>query len=167
MTMKTDAVEAVDRYLRAGGSVCPYARKAIIRYAMDNEALGPMLIAFERSEACVVIASTALNGFLDVKRWAQDTALSTFVAATSLAYPRLSRRQVKERIRTDTEPALRSDARSAPAVPSSQGAAAPAHRRRADETCALHFVMIIEPVAPVPDGRWVLGEDDLGTRVLA
>ena len=30
-----------------------------------------------------------------------------------------------------------------------------------------HFVQIVEPVAPVPDGRWVLGEDDLGTRVLA
>lgn len=28
-----------------------------------------------------------------------------------------------------------------------------------------HFVAIQEPVAPVPDGRWVLGEDDLGTRV--
>jgi phage tail-like protein len=30
-----------------------------------------------------------------------------------------------------------------------------------------HLVQIVEPVAPVPDGRWVLGEDDLGTRVLA
>jgi hypothetical protein len=30
-----------------------------------------------------------------------------------------------------------------------------------------HFVQIVEPVAPVPDGWWVLGEDDLGMRVLA
>jgi phage tail-like protein len=29
-----------------------------------------------------------------------------------------------------------------------------------------HFVAIVEPVAPVPDGRWVLGEDDLGARVI-
>jgi hypothetical protein len=29
-----------------------------------------------------------------------------------------------------------------------------------------HFVQIVEPVAPVPDGRWVLGDDDLGERVL-
>jgi hypothetical protein len=30
-----------------------------------------------------------------------------------------------------------------------------------------HFVAIVEPVAPVPDGRWVLGENELGTKVLA
>jgi hypothetical protein len=30
-----------------------------------------------------------------------------------------------------------------------------------------HLVAIVEPAAPAPDGRWVLGEDDLGTRVLA
>jgi hypothetical protein len=30
-----------------------------------------------------------------------------------------------------------------------------------------HFVAIVEPVAPVPDGRWVLGENELGAKVLA
>jgi phage tail-like protein len=30
-----------------------------------------------------------------------------------------------------------------------------------------HFVSIVEPTTPVPDGRWVLGVDDLGTRVIA
>jgi hypothetical protein len=31
----------------------------------------------------------------------------------------------------------------------------------------IHLVAIVEPLPPVADGRWVLGEDDLGTRVLA
>lgn len=30
-----------------------------------------------------------------------------------------------------------------------------------------HFVQIVEPVAPEPDGRWVLGGGELGTHVLA
>jgi hypothetical protein len=30
-----------------------------------------------------------------------------------------------------------------------------------------HFAEIQEPVAPAPDGRWILGEDELGSRVLA
>jgi hypothetical protein len=53
----------VDRYLRAGESVCPYAKRAKIHYAMDNEALGPTLLAMERSEACVVIASSSSDSF--------------------------------------------------------------------------------------------------------
>jgi hypothetical protein len=87
MTQKKDAIEVVDRYLRAGGSVCPYAKTATIHYASDNEALGPTLLALGNGEASVVVATKAAADFGDLKRWAQDTVLSLFVAATTLAYP--------------------------------------------------------------------------------
>jgi hypothetical protein len=109
MTRKSEAIDAVDRHLRAGGSVCPYARKATIHYAMDNEALGPTLLAMETTEAGVVVASASPASFGDVKRWAQDTVLSMFVAVTSLMHPNLSRRQVKEYVATSIEPVLRND----------------------------------------------------------
>ena len=110
MTRKTDAIHLVDRYLRAGESVCPYARKAKIHYALDNEALGPTLMAIERSEACVVIASEAPDGFPDVKTWAQDTVLSMFVVLASLSNPTWSRQHARDHVRTHTEPVLRNDA---------------------------------------------------------
>jgi hypothetical protein len=109
MTQKKDAIEAMDRYLRAGKSVCPHARRATIHYAMDNEALGPMLAAIKPSEAGVVIASRELAGFEGTKRWAQDTILSLFVATTSSAHPTLSLRQARELVRAQAEPALRND----------------------------------------------------------
>jgi hypothetical protein len=109
MTRKADAIDILDGYLRAGKSVCPHARKATIHYAMDNEALGPMLAAIKPSEAGVVIASRELAGFADTKRWAQNTALSLFVATTSSAHPTLSLRQVKEFVRAQAEPVLRND----------------------------------------------------------
>jgi hypothetical protein len=109
MTRRTAAIDTVDAYLRAGKSVCPHARRATIHYAMDNEALGTMLTAIGLSEAGVVIASRELDGFAATKRWAQDTVLSMFTAAASLAYPSLSLRQVKELVRTQAEPVLRND----------------------------------------------------------
>jgi hypothetical protein len=96
MTRKSAAIDIVYGYLRGGKSVCPYARKAKIHYAMDNEALGPTLMAIEGSEAGVVIASQPLDGYLDVKKWAQDTVLSMFVALGSLSNPTWSHRQVRE-----------------------------------------------------------------------
>jgi hypothetical protein len=109
MTRKSDAIVIVDAYLRAGKSVCPHARKATIHYAMDNEALGPMLAAIKPSEAGVVIAGRELDGFAATKRWAQDTVLSMFAAAASLAYPNLSLREIKDLVRTQAEPVLRND----------------------------------------------------------
>jgi hypothetical protein len=29
-----------------------------------------------------------------------------------------------------------------------------------------HFASIVEPTTAMPDGRWVIGVDDLGTRVI-
>jgi hypothetical protein len=109
VTKKADAIETIDAYLRAGKSVCPHVRKATIHYAMDNEALGPMLRALEPSEAGVVVASRDVDGFDATKRRAQEAVLSMFVATTSSAYPTLSRRDVKELVRSQAEPVLRND----------------------------------------------------------
>jgi hypothetical protein len=109
ITRKADAIDILNGYLRAGKSVCPHARKATIHYAMDNEALGPMIAAIKPSEAGVVIASRDPAGFADTKRWAQDAVLSLFVATTSLAHSTLSRRQVKGLVRAQAEPVLRND----------------------------------------------------------
>jgi hypothetical protein len=109
MTRKSDAIAIVDAYLRAGKSVCPHARKATIHYATDNEAFGPMLAAIKPSEAGVVIGSREVDGFEATKRWAQDTVLSMFAAAASLAYPSLSHKQVKDLVRAQAEPVLRND----------------------------------------------------------
>jgi uncharacterized Zn-finger protein len=109
MTYKSDAIEKLKTYLEAGQSVCPYAKKAELHYAMANEALGQLLTGFKRYEAAVVIADKEPGDFWATKRWAQDTLIKMFVTMAGIGNPEWSHRQCREHVYTHIAPTLRDD----------------------------------------------------------
>lgn len=110
MTLKTDSIKTIDDYLRAGKSICPYAKKAEIHYAVDNEPLWPMMRAIKRYEAGVVICLRRVSmDFWTTKIWAQDTILTMFVATAQHGNPQWSHRQAREHVYAHIGPVLRND----------------------------------------------------------